>query len=189
LARTGRPPEDDDAALRLMVELRSAGEPPMKVRAAAREAAQRLGLEGPVKTHEERLRAKYRRLDKAGQLPTAESRRQAVEQAIREKYAERAATETRLRRELADLERKAIEMGIDISNPNLSDLLASLRREEARLGSHDIALLIEECSTVEQALSEWESRQKRLPRVKEALKAVIEISERRSALGLDDDLA
>jgi hypothetical protein len=188
LAKTGRKPEEDDEAIHLMVKLRAGREPPMKVRAAAREAAQQLGLKGSLKTHEERLRAKYRRLEKAGQLPTAEQKSETAKRQIRAMYAERAATEARLRRELANLERQAVEMGIDISNPNLFYLLASLRREEARLGS-PIALLAEEFPTVEQALAEWESREKRLPEVKEALKVVAEISERRSALGLDDDLA
>ena len=167
----------------------------MKIRPAARQAAQDLGLEGDLDSHEERLRKLYRALRKKGALPgalpasTVESAAEELRQYSRAAYAGREERRRQLGEELVAKEREAEALGLDISERDLLPLLGRLRTEKEQLdtfifGGVDFAIgtLMEKGLSADQAEAEIETRAARFPQVKEELEVVKRIWKLREML-------
>jgi len=188
--KTGRPPENDAATIRRMVELRTAN-PSMKVRAAAREAAKQLGLKGQQGTIEDRLRHKYAELEAAGELPVPESSPDFVRRYIQDAYAARAARQATLRDELAAKEQEAIALGLQVPSKDLLVFLRVLESEMLRAeiyarGSADIvtALMMEEHLSATEADARYVALREGYELLKKQVEVVSAIYEKRLALGL-----
>jgi hypothetical protein len=155
----GAPPFDDSAAIQLMVQLLGA-DPSLTIRAAAREATKRLRLPGNPKTHEERLRRKFRRLRVAEKLPAFQRPLDRAKAEIRETYAAREAVRAQRTEQLAAREKEAELLGLAADIDRREDLSAFLKRLElemeglelyARDSSLLVPLLMEQCPTTEEA--------------------------------------
>lgn len=187
--KTGRPPEDDSATIRRMVELRTAN-PAMKVRAAAREAAKQLGLRGQQGTIEDRLRHKYAELEAAGELPLVESSPDFIRKYMQDAYASHAVRLARLREELAAKEQEAIALGFHVPS---QDLLVFLRVLEAEMegteiyarGPADIvtALMMEKRLSATDADAQYVALRERHEMLKRQVEIVRAIYEKRRAWG------
>lgn len=123
---------DDSAAILHMVELLEA-DPSLGVEGAAKIAAR--GMTGKESSHVERLRKKYRKLARAGQLPRGghAGRRERRDNAIRQFYGTRQTAIDDAKRQIPGVEREAEDLGIDISRLDLFELTTELEKHRESL--------------------------------------------------------
>jgi hypothetical protein len=173
-----------------MVQL-VAGDPPLKVRAAAREATKRLRLPGNPDTHEERLRSKFRRLGVDGDLPPVQGPLDRAKAEIRHVYAAREEARVQRREQLAAREKEAELLGLAADIARREDLSAFLKRLElemeglelyARDSSVLVPLLMEQCATAEEAEARLTANVERFHQLQKQVEVVRDIHNLRTFL-------
>lgn len=168
-----------------MVELR-AENPAMRVRAMAREAVKKVGPNGPgVET----LRKRFADLERAGELPIAESHEIRLGRKIIEfTYAARNDALARIKDELAASECEAAALGLNVSAAGLSDRLRELTTERngleisVRQPGFFAGKMIEAGRSEAEADAEFVAQTTRLKQVRKEIEIVEAIHQARQRL-------
>ncbi len=118
-----------EAAFQRLVNI-LATDPSLKIRPAAARAAE--GFDNPSKVAET-IRKRYTRLKKAGQLPAPQDQDAIWVREILGHYEQHEAQTAEAKRKLAEAEKEAVELKMDISPDHLPALIRGLQVERDTL--------------------------------------------------------